>query len=101
MHQGGGLRLRLRLLSYRGRGSANPALRGLPSPAESDDAFAILILGRPGQSFPVPGAGFAPVPQIQPLHSLKQPACQSGYARARLLDDEHDGRDAAENAKQE
>jgi hypothetical protein len=55
----------------------------LPGPAEADDAFAIVIPGRPGQSFPVPGAGFAPVPHI--LSSLEQTACKAGDTRAACL----------------
>src|SRR4051794_27480028 len=72
---------------------ASSPLRGLPSAAEADGAFVLVIPARPAQPFPVPGADFAPVPQI--LDSLEQAACQAGYPRAGLPDDGHDGRDTA------
>jgi PhnB protein len=84
------------------RHSSAPSRTALgPCDAVNDDRSVLVVPGSPGQPSPVPGAAFAPVPEIQPLHPLQQAADQSGGTRCCLLDHERDCLDTAENAEQE
>jgi hypothetical protein len=50
----------------------------------NDDMPVLVVLGTVGQSSPIPGAAFAPMSEIQPLHPLQQATYQSGGTRCCL-----------------